>query len=302
MTLSGSPEASLRKPEVSTSRAGRAPAAIPRAARCVPRLVADQRHLAEFAHEVDRGGDVDAAVGDQHGEAARRIGHAGAHELVAFVGDRAVRADADIAVAAGEQHQRAVRMGRRQQRRLDAADADRRLFDSARRFGRPVAEKRAGGNDGEASAAARAARNRLIVMDPGPVRLDCGQARGGGRRRQVAVRLRGTARPASSSESAPLESPSPGNFWTGSNGQLGPRLTTAVDSTFWRQDKKMAVVERPPISKSWSGWGQGDRRLHASTNLANRARAIGSEFTYSTSPRPLPRSAAAATPRPGTRF
>ncbi len=47
-TLSPPPEASLKNPEVSTSRAGRAPAATPRAARCVPRLVPTSVTRAEW--------------------------------------------------------------------------------------------------------------------------------------------------------------------------------------------------------------------------------------------------------------
>jgi hypothetical protein len=64
-------------------------------------------------------------------------------------------------------------MGRGQQRRLDAADADRRLFDSARRLGRPIAEERTDGNDGDSERRRHSGAKEIGPhgTEPGPPRL-----------------------------------------------------------------------------------------------------------------------------------
>jgi hypothetical protein len=66
-----------------------------------------------------------AATSTQDDETALGVGHAGAHQLIALPRDRAVGADADVAVAARQQDDRPVRMRRLEQSRRNAADLDR---------------------------------------------------------------------------------------------------------------------------------------------------------------------------------
>jgi hypothetical protein len=82
------------------------------------------------AHQFDRLVRIGAAVERDAGDAAPGIGAAGADDPVAAARDAAVTADADIAVAAGEQHHSGFRLASRfVEQRLAAAEEAAEIDD-----------------------------------------------------------------------------------------------------------------------------------------------------------------------------
>src|SRR5712692_10469706 len=84
MTFWPLPDSALRSPDVSTSASGRAPRAIPSAARIVPRLVPMTVTGRLIAAILNRAIEIGACVDHEHCQPARRIGVSRADQLVEF--------------------------------------------------------------------------------------------------------------------------------------------------------------------------------------------------------------------------